>query len=685
MKENKLGLGAAVFPFAVIAVVALMVLPIPTHLLDVLLAFNLGLAMLMLLASLNVKRALDFSAFPSLLLIATLFRLGLNVSTSRLILSHGDAGEVIEAFGNFVVGGSLVVGLVVFFILVIIQFVVITNGATRVAEVAARFTLDAMPGKQMAIDADLNAGVIDDDEARRRREDVAGESDFYGAMDGASKFVKGDAIAAVIITAVNLIGGLLVGVLQKGMDVGDAVSTYSLLTVGDGLVSQIPALLVSISSGLIITRAASSGDLGSDVMAQFARQHQALLIGGVSLIAMGLVPGLPTLPFFVVGGLLVVLSRRMSAAADASDRAAAEAPAHLEEEADPNSPAELTRALRVEPIGLELSIDLVDLVDPGSNGDLLDRVQALRRKLVEELGIVIPPVRTRDNVELDLGTYVIRIHGVEVARGIAPAGKLLVIADDLSVFPGMEVLEPVFGLPSKWVGPELRSMAEAMGATVIDRSSVITTHLAEVAREHAPELLSRQDVKTLVDLVRSTDSAVVEDLMAAGVSLAETQQVLMSLLAEQVPIRDLSRILEVISERSRLTRDTELLVEAVRQSLGPAICASNARNGHLAVITLDPLIEQGLLGSLQRNETGSFLALDPDTASRVGQAIMSQLRSAEQLGHEPVLVCAPSLRPAMRSFLARTIPHMPVLSYEELADHLTIDALGSVTLEASHV
>ena len=682
MKNRKIG--ASVFPIAVVFVVALMVIPIPPVVLDILLAMNLGLAVLMLLSSLNVSKALDLAAFPSLLLIATLFRLGLNVSTSRLILSEGDAGEVIKAFGSFVIGGSLVVGLVVFFILVVIQFVVITNGATRVAEVAARFTLDAMPGKQMAIDADLNAGVIDDTEARRRRNEVTAEADFYGAMDGASKFVKGDAIAAIVITAVNLIGGLLIGVIQLKQPIGAAVENYSLLTVGDGLISQIPALLVSISSGLIITRAASADDLGSDVTSQFARQHRAIRTGGIAMMGFALAPGLPKVPFLVVGVGAYLLGRRLGKEAAALEQLALNpAPESLEPE-DPNSPAELSRALRIEPLSLELAIDLVDLVDPAANGDLLDRVQALRRKLVEELGIVIPPVRTRDNLELELGTYVVRIHGVEVASGHAPAGRFLVIADDLEVFPGPEVFEPVFGLPAKWIGAEHRASAEAMGATVVDRASVVTTHLAEIAREHAPELLSRQDVKALIELVREHDSAVVDDLTACGVSLAETQMVLHQLLAEQVPIRDLTRILEVISERARVTRDTELVVEAVRQSLGPTICSRRAENGHLAVITLDPMVEQGLLGTLQRGETGSYLALDPETAGRIGTALVNQLRAAEQHGHQPVLVCAPSLRPALRNFAARLIPHLPVLSYDELADHLTIDDLGAVTLEPTN-
>ena len=673
------------FPLGVVFVVAMMVVPLPTELLDVLLALNLAAAMLLLLASLNVKKALDLASFPSLLLIATLFRLGLNVSTSRLILSQGDAGQVVAAFGNFVIGGSLVVGLVVFMILVVIQFVVITNGATRVAEVAARFTLDAMPGKQMAIDADLNAGIIDDKEARNRRTEVTAEADFYGAMDGASKFVKGDAIAAIVITVVNLIGGMLIGVIQRGQPIGEAVQTYSLLTIGDGMVSQIPALLVSISSGLIITRASSNDDLGSDVMSQFARQHRALRLGGIAMCGLGLAPGLPKLPFLLVGLALYLLGRRLEQAEKELVRSEALALPAADEPVDPNSPTELARVLHVEPISLELAVDLVDLVDLGADGDLLDRVQALRRKLAEELGVVIPPVRTRDNVELELGTYLVRVHGVPVATGHAPHGRLLVIADDLTPFPGEEVLEPVFGLPAKWIPAEQRAMADALGATVVDRASVVTTHLAELARRHASQLLSRQDVKALLDLVREHDTAVVDDLTAAGVGLAEVQTVLHQLLDEQVPIRDMTRILEVISERARVTRDTELVVEAVRRSLGPTICASRARDGHLPVISLDPLVEQALIGALQRGDGGSYLALDPEVATRLGGAMVRQLRTVEQAGYEPVLVCAPSLRPALRQFAGRIIPHVPVLSYDELADHLTIDDLGTVRLDEPSV
>ena len=674
------GFGQGVFPIAVVGIVVMMVLPLPTMLLDFLLAVNISFSVLLLLASLNARRALDLAAFPSLLLLATLFRLALNVSTARLILSQGDAGKVIASFGNFVIGGSLVVGLVVFFILVVIQFVVITQGATRVAEVAARFTLDAMPGKQMAIDADLNAGVIDDEQARHLRQEINAEADFYGAMDGASKFVKGDAIAAVIITAVNLIGGLIVGVVQRHQGVGEAIQTYSLLTVGDGLVSQIPALLVSISSGLIITRAAGNEDLGSDVAAQFARQHRAIRTGGLAMIGLGLMPGLPKVPFLVVGTIAYVLGRRLQAA-DKPKIVFEDLPSMEPAELDEST--ELSNSLRVEPLALELAMDLVDLVDSGAGGDLLDRVKALRRKMAQELGIVIPPVRTRDNLELELGTYTVKVHGVVVADGQAPAGQVLAITDDLSQLPGIEVREPVFGLPAKWVPVEQQATAEALGATVVDRASVITTHLAEIARQHAPDLLSRQDVKMLVDMVKEHDPAVVDDLTAAGVGLSEVQRVLQQLLSESVPVRDLTRILEVISERSRSTRDPEAIGESVRLALAPTICSARAPGGHLPVVTFDPLVEQTLLNSVTRSELGSQLALDPDTAQRLATGLARQVRAGEDTGAEPVVICAPGLRAALRAFLARLLPHVPVMSYDELVDHVTVDDLGMVSLDST--
>jgi flagellar biosynthesis protein FlhA len=671
-------LGTTAFPAVVVFVVAMMVIPMPAAVLDVLLTVNIAASVLLLLAAIGSSRALDLSAFPSIILIATLFRLGLNVSSTRLILSDGRAGAVIEAFGSFVIGGSLVVGLVVFLILVVIQFVVITNGSNRVAEVAARFTLDALPGKQMAIDADLNAGIIDEDQARQRRVDTAAEADFYGAMDGAGKFVKGDAIATVVIVAVNLIGGLVIGAVQLGMPIGDAASNYSILTVGDGLVSQIPALLVSIAAGLIVTRSAGDADLGSDVLAQFAKQHRAFVIAGFALIVLALFPGMPKPPFLLVGAVLLVVGRRLASRAEVPvDADTGPDPAELP---SPDDPAEIARGMRVDPIGLELAVDMVDLVDASVGGDLLDRVRGLRRKLATELGVVLPAVRTRDNTDLPLGTYAIRLHGVDVGVGTAPPGHVLVIADDLSPFPGEEVREPVFGLPAKWVPGEMRRHAELEAATVVERSSVITTHLAEIARTHAADLLSRQDVKQLVDLVRETDPAVVDDLTAGQIGIGEVQSVLQGLLAEQVPIRDLVRILEVVSVEGRTNRDPEYLVEACRTALASTICADRADGSRLPVLSLDPLLESHLLERLARTDRGSGLALDPDLGEGLTRALVERVAEVEQRGEHPVLVCSPVLRPALRRFSARVVPHVPVLSFEELAGQFHVIDLGAISV-----
>ncbi|HEV7525963.1 MAG TPA: flagellar biosynthesis protein FlhA [Acidimicrobiia bacterium] len=679
MKTNRIGQIA--IPAAIVGIVVMMVVPLPTALLDLLLVTNIALALLALLASMFTTRVLDFSIFPSYLLIATLFRLALNVSVTRLVLLHGYAGKVIESFGHFVVGGSVIVGLVIFLILIVIQFIVITNGAGRVAEVAARFTLDAMPGKQMAIDADLNSGIINDEEAKRRRREVAEEADFYGAMDGASKFVKGDAIAAIVIVAINLIGGFAVGVLQQHLSFGEAIKTYSLLTVGDGLVAQIPALLISLSSGLIVTRAATEMDLGTDLLHQFTRHKRTLQLGGGSICAVAIVPGLPKLPFFIVGGALLILATRLPSDDEVLAQAAAAKDVEVAPvELSPDSPEHLVGEMRVEPLELEIAYDLIDLVDAAKGGDLLDRVRALRRKLALELGVVIPLVRTRDNLELPASTYAVRVNGVDVGRGEAPAGHVLVLGDDAGALPGIPTREPVFGLPATWVPIEFRHQAEITGATVVDRASVITTHLAEVVRRNAGRLLSRQDVKMLVDVVKQSDPVVVDELNGANVTTGEIQRVLQLLLDESVGIRDLIRIFEVVSERSRVTKDPEQIVEAVRTALGPAISASYAKDGKLPVITLDPLVEHALAETLRTGDSGSYLALDPQTAEQLALAVAREAEAAEMKGIEPVFVCATQLRPSVRRLLHAAAPRLPVLAYTELGAQLELDTIGVVNL-----
>jgi flagellar biosynthesis protein FlhA len=662
-------------PAGVIMIIVLMVVPMPTFLLDLLIVGNIGLALLMVLISMYVHRPLEFSVFPSVLLLATLFRLALNIGATRLVLLHGDAGAVIDAFGHIVVGGSLIVGMVVFFILIVIQFVVITNGAGRVAEVGARFTLDAMPGKQMAIDADLNSGLIDETEARRRRAEVTAEADFYGAMDGASKFVKGDAIAAVIITLINLIGGFTIGMLQRGLSPVESINTYSLLTVGDGLVSQIPALLLSVSTGLIVTRSASGEDMGSEVARQFSGNRRVLQISGGALLGLGLLPGLPKLPFLLIGGGLLLVAQRLpkpgTAAeidADPADRPAA-----------PDAGEQLLAEMQVDPLELALATDLVDLVDPGS-GDLLDRVRALRRKIALDLGVIMPPVRTRDDIELAPSTYAIRISGSDVATGFAPPGTVLAIGEGIDALPGRPGTEPVFGLPGKWVPVGLRHQAELSGATVVDRASVVVTHLAEVTRAHASRLLGREDVRALTDVVRRTHPVVVEELTPGVLSLGEVQRVLHRLLDEGVPIRDLVRIYEALSMAARSGTDLDRLVDAARVALGPAIAARFAIDGTLPVITLDPRVEQAVLEGLRMTDAGPQLLLEPRHVEQLVGDIAGLAGRAEERGVLPVLACAPQLRVPLYRLLHIAVPRLAVLSYSELSGGThRIETVGVVT------
>jgi flagellar biosynthesis protein FlhA len=662
-------------PIGIVGIVLLLVVPVPAPLLDVLIVCNILLALVILLTSMFVKKPLDFSVFPSLLLVATLFRLGLNVASTRLVLGQGFAGQVIAAFGKVTVGGSLIIGAVVFVILVVIQFVVVTKGAERVAEVGARFTLDAMPGKQMAIDADLNAGLITDVVARQRRAEVSAEADFYGAMDGASKFVKGDAIAGIVIIVVNIVGGIGVGMAQRGLSLGDAVGTYSLLTMGDGLVTQIPALLMAVSTGMIVTRSNAEADLGQAASKQLSQSRNALLIAGCAAVVMALIPGMPPLPFLGVGAVLILASRRVKPADDA---AAAAASADAAPEPDPNQL--LLEQMRVHPLEILLAPDLVDLVG-GSPDDLLARVKSLRHKVAMDLGVVIPAVRTRDSVELPPATYAIRVAGVEAGRGTAPTGRLLALGDFLDALPGTAIVEPVFGLAGKWIPAEMRHSAEMTGATVIDRVSVLVTHLSSIVTANAARLLSREDVRVLTEGVRATSPAAVEELTPALLTLGELHRVLQGLLSEQVPINDLTRIYEALALRAKASSDPEGLIEAARLALGPALVARFAENGRLSVITVEPVLEQTLVQDLRPGETGTQLVMDPGKLDAILTSLSSAVAAAESAGRAAVLVCAPMLRPALR----RLVPHppagVPVLSYAEVTSaELAIETIGVVRL-----
>ncbi len=668
-------------PLGVVGIVLLLVVPVPAAMLDVLIIVNILLSLVILLTSMFVKKPLDFSVFPSMLLVATLFRLGLNVASTRLVLGDGYAGEVIGAFGHIVVDGNFVIGMVVFLILVVIQFLVITKGAERVAEVGARFTLDAMPGKQMAIDADLNAGLISEKDARARRAEISAEADFYGAMDGASKFVKGDAIAGIVITLINLVGGIVIGVVMHGMPVMDSVDTYSILTIGDGLVTQVPALLMAVATGMIVTRSnADEGDVGSQASSQLVQSSQAVAIAGAAAIAMSFIEGMPRLPFLVLGIGLLVAAQQIRASHRRAElaRAAAEQLEQNEAQA-PDSSENLIEQMRVHALEILLAPDLVDLVT-GAHDDLLGRVRALRRKIAMELGVVVPPVRTRDSIELPASTYAVRIAGVEAGRGQAPSGKVLALGEGLTNLPGQTTVDPVFGMEGKWVPVEMRHSAEMAGATVIDRVSVLVTHLSAIITANAARLLSREDVRVLTDEVKRTNPSAVDELTPALLSLAEIQRVLQGLLEERVAVNDLPRIYEALSLAAKRSTEPEHLIESARAALGPAIPAGHTVGGTIRVVTIAPVLEQALLAGRQPGgDSGSTIVVDPSRLDAFRTSVAERVLAARRAGDEVVLVCAPSLRPAVRRLTATQLPDLPVLSYTEVvAGNAVVETVGVV-------
>ena len=671
--------GPLAVPVGIVGIVLMLVVPLPAPLIDVLIVVNIAGSLMILLISMYVKKPLDFSVFPSIILVATLFRLGLNVASTRLVLRDGYAGEVISAFGHFVIGGSLVIGMVIFLILVVIQFVVITNGAGRVAEVGARFTLDAMPGKLMAIDADLNAGLITEDDARRRRAEVSAEADFHGAMDGGSKFVKGDAIAGIIITVINLVGGFAIGMAQRGMSAGEALETYSLLTIGDGLVTQIPALLLSVSTGLIVTRSASDDDLGTATGSQLSQSSTAMLIAGCASIGLALLPGMPKLPFLGVGIVLVVASRRIRKR-DVEQEAAAELEAAAPAAPQRDATEQILEEMRVHALEVRLAPDLVDLVRPGATDDLLGRIRSLRRSIALDLGIVVPPVRTRDSVELPPATYSVLVAGVEVGTGILPPGRVLALGDDLGSLPGEPVREPVFGLDGRWVPTESRFAAEMMGATVVDRVSVLATHLSDIIVQHADRLLSREDVRVLTESLKQVNPAVVDELVPGLLPLGEVQRVLAGLLSEGVSVRDLGRIFEALTTRARISTDPEGLVEAARRALAPAITAQRTAAGVVPVMTIEPMLEHSLLEALRAGDGGTQIAFDADRLAMFCSRVQELREAGAAQGREPVLVCAPALRPALSRLVRSQLGDVPVMSYAEVTGTVQrIEPVGVVS------
>ena len=665
----------------VMLILSIMIIPLPSWLLDLFLALNIATALMILLVAMYLTEPLQFSVFPGLLLITTLFRLSLNIASTRLILSEGYAGEVINAFGNFVVRGNYVVGFVIFIILVVIQFVVITKGAGRIAEVAARFTLDAMPGKQMAIDADLNAGMIDETEARRRRDNIAREADFYGAMDGASKFVRGDAIAGLVITVINIIGGLIIGAAQRGMEIGKALQTYTLLTVGDGLVSQIPALIISTAAGLVVTRAASESNLGSDLATQVLSQPRPLYIVAGALGFFGLTPGLPAVPFFVlalaVGGLAHTMQRR---------RAHATRGAEKKETAEKSEgPENVEKYLRVDPIELEVGYALIPLVDPQHGGDLLHRITVIRRQAALEQGIVVPPIRIRDNIQLKPEEYVIKIRGDEVARHSLRSGHYLALDPGrvTQKISGTETRDPAFGLPALWIRESKKSEAEAAGYTVVETPAVLTTHLKELLKSNCHLLIGRQETQNLIDSIKKDFPAVVEEIIPSQVNVGVVQKILQNLLRERVSIRDFLRILEAVADHVHLTKDPDLLTEYVRTAIGATLHKPYiADDGKLYAVTLDPQIERMINDGLRQGENSRRLPnLPPETLKKIYGEIKRLTERQLAEGHPAMLLTTPAIRLALRRLIENVFPNVAVLSLTELPTKLEIKTIGIVKLE----
>ena len=667
---------------AVILIVAMLIIPLPHWLLSFLIIINITLALLVLLTSMNMKEALDFSIFPTIILLLTLFRLSLSVSTTRAILAEGDAGDVVDTFGNFVTGGNILVGLVIFLLLVIIQFIVITKGSERVAEVAARFTLDAMPGKQMSIDADLNAGMISEKEARERREKVSGEADFYGAMDGATKFVKGDAIASIIMVFINLLVGMVIGMMQMGLSFGEAASKYSLLTVGDGLVSQIPALLISTATGIVVTRAASDGNLGVDITNQLFAQSKLLYVAGATIFLLGIFTPIPLWITLPISAALILGAFLM-------DRKKEEDPEEIlemeqEVAADTmKSPENVVNLLSVDPIEFEFGYGLIPLVDAAQGGDLLDRVVMIRRQLALELGIVIPVVRIRDNIQLQPNEYRIKIKGNEMARGELLLDHYLAMSpgDDNSI-EGIDTIEPSFGLPAKWITEPVKEDAEMLGYTVVDPPSVVSTHLTEMIRANAHELLGRQEAKQLIDHLRETHAILVDELTPTPLSIGEIQKVLAKLLRENVSIRNLPIIFETLADYAKLTSDTDILTEYVRQALARQITTQFV-NGQpaLKVITVSGKVEKMVADSIQQTDHGNYLAMDPQESQYVLEAIAKEVERVSFMEQSPLILCSPGVRMYLRQLTERYFPQIPILSYNELDAAVEIQSVGVVNVE----
>ena len=677
-----------IFPLAVIRLLMVILVPLPPAVLDFLLLFNMTLSVMVLVTTIYVQSPLEFSVFPSLLLATTMVRLVLNAATTRLILTaHGNtqtalfaAGQVVETFAEFVTGGSLAVGVIIFIIIVVIQFVVITKGASRISEVAARFTLDAMPGKQMAIDADLNAGLIKEDEARRRRQEVAQEADFYGAMDGASKFVRGDAVAAIVITIVNILGGLYVGMVENSWPIMDCLKLYTKLTIGDGLVSQVPAFVVSLAAGLIVTRSSSKSNLGDEVISQVLARPKALIIAAAFLMLMTLT-SMPKPPLLIIGGccagLAYTLTKNEKRKGDETARDDREKVAKEKKE-----PEKVEKALELDTMELEVGYGLVRLVDTAKGGDLLDRISMIRRQIATDLGIIVPPIRIRDNMQLGANDYLVKIKGQKIGKGETYPEQFLAMDNGATSGPiigATQTTEPAFGLPAYWITEPQRGQAELLNYTVVEATSVLATHLTEIIKSHAFELLTRQEVKNLVDNLKARLPALVEEVIPTQLKLGELQKVMQNLLRERVPVRDLETIIETLGDYAGRTKDLDVLTEYVRNALARTICKQNVdEQDRIWCLTLDPALEDLVNGHIERSERGMTNTMPPQTAQQIVQRIAGKAQELTQSGRPAVVLCNPAVRQALRRMLEAGLPHVAVLSFNEIVTEVTVEAVAMV-------
>lgn len=669
--------------FGVIGIVLMIIIPLPKGVLDVLLALNITMSVVVIMITMFTTHVLQLSIFPTLLLVTTLFRLGLNISSTRLILSEADAGSIIEAFGEFVIGGNYVVGIIIFLIIIVIQFVVITNGAGRVSEVSARFTLDAMPGKQMSIDADLNSGLIDEETAKKRRQDLQSEADFYGSMDGASKFVKGDAIAGIIITVINILAGIVIGVMQRDLDVGEAAALYTRLTVGDGLVSQVPALLISTASGILVTRSGNSDNFGKTISKQLTAFPVALGIASFVMFALAIVPDMPAAPFLLASAATGVACYLLYK--DEWKRNEIEMIQEEEayEEVQSTEPENVMNLISVEPMEVEIGYGLIPLADESIGGDLLQRIASVRRQCAIEMGIVVQPIRIRDNLQLKTNEYEIKIRGTVVSKSELMPNMLLSMdpTGECSEISGIKTIEPTFGLPAVWINTDQREEAEIKGLTVVDPITVMVTHLTETIKSHSYELLGRQEVKLIVDNTREKYSAVVEELIPDLLTIGELQKVLQNLLREKVPIKDMVTIMESLADNSRSTKDIEVLTEYVRFSLSRTICNQLIDDERkVIVVTLNPEIEEFISNNIQKSIQGSFPAIDPDTTTRIFNGVRDAVDAVYFNNNQPIILVSPNIRPAFRKLIEMVFPHIIVLSLNEIPNDVEIRTEGVVNI-----